>query len=63
MVHGHRRAFVRTGAGSPLLLLHLAAPDRFAEVLLDFIAGTQPVEYDRDGSRALLAEQRALAGR
>ena len=40
---------------------HLAAPDRFAEVLLDFIAATRPVEYDRDGWRALLAEQRALA--
>jgi pimeloyl-ACP methyl ester carboxylesterase len=42
---------------------HLADPDRFAEVLLEFIADTQPVEHDRDGWRALLAEQQALAGR
>ncbi|SDF57569.1 Pimeloyl-ACP methyl ester carboxylesterase [Blastococcus fimeti] len=42
---------------------HLAQPDRFAEVLLDFIAATQPVDHDRDGWRALLAEERALAGR
>ncbi|SOC47798.1 Pimeloyl-ACP methyl ester carboxylesterase [Blastococcus aggregatus] len=38
---------------------HLAQPDRFAEVLLEFIAETQPVEHDRDGWRALLAQQRA----
>ena len=41
---------------------HLADPDRFAEVLLDFIAATQPVDHDRDGWRALLAEERALSG-
>jgi pimeloyl-ACP methyl ester carboxylesterase len=42
---------------------HLSQPDRFAEVLLDFIAATQPVDHDRDGWRALLAEERALTGR
>ncbi|WP_309229389.1 alpha/beta fold hydrolase [Blastococcus sp. TML/M2B] len=40
---------------------HLARPDRFVEVLLDFIAATRPVQHDRDGWRALLAAERALA--
>ena len=42
---------------------HLADHDRFAEVLLDFIAATQPVEHDRDGWRSLPDAGRALAGR
>ena len=42
---------------------HLADPDRFAEVLLDFIAAMQPVEHDRDGWWSLPDAGRALAGR
>ena len=41
---------------------HLDEPDRFADVLLDFIAATQPAAHDRDSWRALLAEERALNG-
>jgi pimeloyl-ACP methyl ester carboxylesterase len=40
---------------------HLADPDRFAEVLLEFIASTRPVAHDRDGWRALLAQERGHA--
>jgi pimeloyl-ACP methyl ester carboxylesterase len=35
---------------------HLADPERFARVLLEFIATTQPVVHDRDGWRALLSD-------
>jgi pimeloyl-ACP methyl ester carboxylesterase len=38
---------------------HLDDPDRFCEVLLDFLAGTEPAAHDRDSWRALLAQEHA----
>ncbi|WP_346621198.1 alpha/beta fold hydrolase [Blastococcus montanus] len=35
---------------------HLDQPERFCEVLLDFIAGTEPAAHDLDSWRALLAQ-------
>jgi pimeloyl-ACP methyl ester carboxylesterase len=40
---------------------HLDAPDRFCDLLLDFLAGTEPAAHDRDSWRALLAQDPALA--
>jgi pimeloyl-ACP methyl ester carboxylesterase len=40
---------------------HLDAPDRFCEILLDFLAATEPAAHDRDSWRALLAQDNALA--
>jgi pimeloyl-ACP methyl ester carboxylesterase len=37
---------------------HLDDPDRFCDVLLDFVATTTPARHDRDGWRALLAAGR-----
>jgi pimeloyl-ACP methyl ester carboxylesterase len=39
---------------------HLDAPDRFCEVLLDFLATSEPAAHDRDSWRALLAQEPAL---
>jgi pimeloyl-ACP methyl ester carboxylesterase len=38
---------------------HLDEPHRFADVLLDFIARTEPAAHDRDSWRTLLAQQPA----
>jgi pimeloyl-ACP methyl ester carboxylesterase len=35
---------------------HLDDPDRFCDVLLDFLATTTPARHDRDSWRALLAD-------
>jgi pimeloyl-ACP methyl ester carboxylesterase len=35
---------------------HLADPERFCSVLLDFLGSTAPVAHDRDGWRALLRQ-------
>ena len=37
---------------------HLDEPDRFADVLLDFIATTEPAAHDRDSWRSLLSQER-----
>jgi len=39
---------------------HLDDPDRFCDVLLDFIAHTEPAEHDMDTWRRLLAERGAV---
>jgi hypothetical protein len=40
---------------------HLDEPDRFCDVLLDFMAETVPAAHDRDSWRALLSQERAGA--
>jgi pimeloyl-ACP methyl ester carboxylesterase len=40
---------------------HLDEPDRFCDVLLEFMAETVPAEHDRDSWRALLSQERAGA--
>ena len=42
---------------------HLDEPDRFADVLLDFIASTEPAAHDRDSWRSLLSRDREGAAR
>ena len=39
---------------------HLDDPDRFCDVLLDFLAATEPAAHDRDSWRALLAQDAAV---
>jgi pimeloyl-ACP methyl ester carboxylesterase len=38
---------------------HLDEPDRFCDVLLDFMAATEPAAHDRDSWRRLLAQEKA----
>jgi len=40
---------------------HLDDPDRFCEILFDFLDGTEPAAHDRDSWRALLAREPAPA--
>jgi len=40
---------------------HLDDPDRFCEILLDFLSTTEPAAHDRDSWRALLAQDPAPA--
>jgi pimeloyl-ACP methyl ester carboxylesterase len=40
---------------------HLDDPDRFCEILLDFLSTTEPAAHDRDSWRALLAQDPPLA--
>ena len=42
---------------------HLDEPDRFVDVLLDFIATTEPAAHDRDSWRWLLSQDREGAAR
>ena len=42
---------------------HLDEPDRFVDVLLDFIATTEPAAHDRDSWRSLLSQEREGAAR
>jgi pimeloyl-ACP methyl ester carboxylesterase len=42
---------------------HLDDPDRFCDVLLEFLATTEPAAHDRDSWRALLAQDKAGAAR
>jgi pimeloyl-ACP methyl ester carboxylesterase len=42
---------------------HLDDPDRFCDVLLDFVATTEPAAHDRDSWRALLSQQKEGAAR
>jgi pimeloyl-ACP methyl ester carboxylesterase len=37
---------------------HLDDPERFCDILLDFIGSTEPATHDRDSWRALLAQQK-----
>ena len=42
---------------------HLDEPDLFTDVLLDFIASTEPAAHDRDSWRSLLSQDREGAAR
>jgi pimeloyl-ACP methyl ester carboxylesterase len=42
---------------------HLDEPDRFTDVLLDFVASTEPAAHDRDSWRSLLSQDREGAAR
>jgi pimeloyl-ACP methyl ester carboxylesterase len=42
---------------------HLDEPDRFVDVLLDFIATTEPAAHDRNSWRSLLSQEREGAAR
>ncbi|MEI4272882.1 alpha/beta fold hydrolase [Klenkia sp. LSe6-5] len=63
----HAHTVARTVRGAQVELFegaghwpHLSAPDRFAAVLLDFLAATPPVDHDRDTWRSVLTQPARL---